>query len=256
MKKYISLSLNAFFLSSVLVGCKSLNNLLYLPKTTPEEWCKMRPCVDLGSFILNEPLGTLLVFLLAFLWIGSGVYFLKDSRGQKSRFWFGISLILGGIGAAQAGISYQAFSYELKCAGLEYCKLTNEFEIGYSLTQAASASAMLSAVALACSKGWFRVGLIWYCILNTIIYLVLTIIGVATLNKVLLSFEVLMLFALPGVLFVLLISGSKYFKTKSKLDGSLFFAAVYFILVGSLLCLLCSRYYPDSMEKWEWILFI
>lgn len=218
-------------LTFLSVSCKKLDTLLYLPKTTPEQWCQMRPCVDMGSFTLNEPLGTFLVFLLAFLWIGSGVFFLKKSYQQRARFWFGISLVLGGIGAFQAGISYQAFSYELKCAGLTYCKLTNGFEIGYSLTQAISVSAMLTAVALACTIGKFRLAVIWYCILNAIIYIVLTIIGIATLNKVLLSFEVLMLFALPGVLFVLLISGKKYFQTKSKLDGSLFWAAIYFILV-------------------------
>ncbi|MCB1178493.1 MAG: hypothetical protein KDK36_12985, partial [Leptospiraceae bacterium] len=224
-------SLFSFLLLSIIAGCRSLDSLLYLPKTTPKQWCEMRPCVDMGSFILNEPLGTFLVFLLAFLWIGSGIYFLKNGQEQKSRFWFGISLVLGGLGALQAGISYQAFSYELKCAGLEYCKLTNEFEIGYSLTQAISVSAMLTAVALACTVGNFRKIVILYCILNAVVYVFITIIGVVNLNKVLLSFEVLMLFALPGLLFVLLISGKKYFQTKSKLDGSLFWAAIYFVIV-------------------------
>ena len=110
-----------------LSGCK-LEALLYEPLTTPEEWCKTKPCIDINGFVFNEPLGSFLVFLLAVLWILLGVYFLRKIDHQQSRFWFGVSLILGGIGAAQAGISYQAFSYMLKCAGREYCLLTNGFK--------------------------------------------------------------------------------------------------------------------------------
>ncbi|MCB1201671.1 MAG: hypothetical protein KDK41_13575 [Leptospiraceae bacterium] len=212
-------------------SCSNLDKLAYIPKTTPQQWCELRPCIDMGGFVLNEPLGSFLVFALAFLWIASGVWFLKKSQEQKSRFWFGISLVLGGVGATLAGISYQAFSYELKCAGLEFCKLTNGFEVGYSVTQAVSASAMLAAVAFALTKGKFRSIVLGYCILNTIVYVGLTIVGLSTLNKTLLSFELLMLFALPSVLFVIAISGPKYFRSKSKLDASLFWAAILFILV-------------------------
>ena len=72
----------------------------------------------------------MLVFLLAGLWVASGVSFLRTRRGQRSRAWLGVALILGGVGAALAGVSYQAFSYELKCAGLELCRLTNGWEVG------------------------------------------------------------------------------------------------------------------------------
>ena len=41
-----------------------------------------------------------------------------------------------------------------------------------------------------------------------------------------------MLFALPGILFVLLISGVSYLKTRSPLDGSLLLAAIFLILVN------------------------
>jgi hypothetical protein len=211
-------------------GCK-LEALIYEPLTTPEEWCKTRPCIDINGFVFNEPLGSFLVFLLAALWILSGVYFLRKLDNQKSRFWFGVSLLLGGIGAAQAGISYQAFSYMLKCAGREYCLLTNGFEVGYSLTQALSVSAMTAAIAYALAKKLLRKIILWYAILNALIYLVITIIGVVMPNKFLLSFEVLMLFALPGILLEIILSGSRYLKNKSPLDASLFMAGVLMILV-------------------------
>lgn len=218
-------------LSSLWMTQCKLDELVYQPKTTPEQWCKMRPCVDLGGFIFNEPLGSFLVFLLAFLWVGSGIYFLKAHREQLSRKWLGVALVLGGLGAAQAGISYQAFSYMLKCQGREFCILTNGFEVGYSLTQTLSVSAMLSAVAIACTTGAFRKAMIYYSILNAIIYTFVTIFGVSGPNAFLLSFEVLMLFALPGILLVLLISGVSYFRSRNALDGSLFWAAILLILV-------------------------
>jgi hypothetical protein len=213
-----------------LSGCK-LEALTYEPLTTPEEWCKTRPCIDINGFVFNEPLGSFLVFLLAALWILSGVYFLRKLDNQQSRFWFGVSLLLGGIGAAQAGISYQAFSYMLKCAGREYCLLTNGFEVGYSLTQALSVSAMTAAIAYALAKYLLRKIILGYAILNALIYVVITIIGVMQPSKFLLSFEVLMLFALPGILLVIILSGIRYLKNQSPLDASLFLAGLLMILV-------------------------
>lgn len=224
----------SFFTIGILhfSGC-NLEELTYKPLTTPEAWCKMRPCIDINGFVFNEPFGSFLVFLLTALWILSGVYFLRKLDDQKSRFWLGVSLLLGGIGAAQAGISYQAFSYMLKCAGREYCLLTNGFEVGYSLTQALSVSAMTAAIAYALAKNLLRKIILLYAILNALIYLVITVIGVVQPNKFLLSFEVLMLFALPGILLVIILSGIRYLKNKSKLDSSLFMAGLLMILVQS-----------------------
>jgi hypothetical protein len=229
---YPSLIRKIFSLFAIfsVVNCK-LEGLLYEPKTTPEEWCKMRPCVDVGGHIFNEPLGAFLVFLLAFLWILSGLFFLKNHDDQLSRKWFGVALILGGIGAGEAGISYQAFSYILKCQDREFCLLTNGFEVGYSVTQAISVSAMLTSVAIACTKGFLRKALMFYCLVNAIVYVIITVMGVSEPNKVLLSFEVLMLFAVPGLLFVILVSGVAYLKSRTPLDASLFMAAILQVLV-------------------------
>lgn len=152
------------------------------------------PCVELRGTVLNEPLGTFLVFFLAALWIGVGGYFLLSRRGRRSRGWLGLALLLGGVGATQAGISFQAFSYQFKCAGRQVCDFTNGFEVGYSLTQAASVSAMVIAVAIACSQGRTRRGVIVYAVLNAVVYFAVATVGVRQPSKLLLSFEVLMLF--------------------------------------------------------------
>ncbi len=213
-----------------ITGCARLDQLAYEPETTPEQWCDQRPCIEVGSTTLNEPLGTVLVFLLAGLWIAAGLYFLGTRRGQRSRGWLGVALILGGIGAALAGVSYQAFSYELKCAGRDLCALTNGWEVGYSITQAVSVSAMLIAVAHACTTGRMRHGLISYATANVVIYLGITVVGVLMPSAVLLSFGVLMLFALPGILIVIIVAARRYRTTQDPMDRSLVVAAV--LLIG------------------------
>jgi hypothetical protein len=216
-------------LALVLAGCGRLGEVEYDPPVTPEQWCNQRPCVDVGGIVLNEPLGTFLVFTLAALWIAVGVGFLLTRRGQASRGWLGVALVLGGLGAAQAGVSYQAFSYELKCAGKQYCTYTNGFEVGYSITQAWSVSAMLIAVAYACALGRARRGVSVYAVLNAAAYCVVALVGVLTASTVLLSFEVLMLFALPGIILVIVLSA----RSHEPASRSIMWAAILLLAVNA-----------------------
>jgi hypothetical protein len=94
-----------------LAGCGRLDELIYAPPTTAQQWCEQRPCIAVAGTVLDEPLGTTLVFLLAGLWLAAGIRFLVSRRDQSSRSWLGIALVLGGIGAALTDISYQAFGY-------------------------------------------------------------------------------------------------------------------------------------------------
>ncbi len=212
-------------LALVLAGCGRLGEVEYDPPVTPEQWCNQRPC----GIVLNEPLGTFLVFTLAALWIAVGVGFLLTRRGQASRGWLGVALVLGGLGAAQAGVSYQAFSYELKCAGKQYCTYTNGFEVGYSITQAWSVSAMLIAVAYACALGRARRGVSVYAVLNAAAYCVVALVGVLTASTVLLSFEVLMLFALPGIILVIVLSA----RSHEPASRSIMWAAILLLAVNA-----------------------
>lgn len=214
-----------------LTGCGRLDELVYDPPVTPQQWCEQRPCVTVGDTVVNEPLGTFLVFALAVLWVAVGVYFLVSRRGQNSRTWLGVALVLGGLGAAQAGVSFQAFSYELKCAGQQVCRYTNGFEVGYSLTQAWSVSAMMIAVAFACTVARGRRVLIWYAVANAVVYCVVLTAGVLIPSKTLLSFEVLMLFALPGVIAVIAVSAVYYRRTHESASRWILWAAILLIVV-------------------------
>lgn len=176
-----------------------MDELTYQPPITPAEWCAQRPCVEMGGVIIAEPWSSALVFLLALVWLGIGVFFLATRHGQRSRTWFGVSLVLGGLAAGSAGISYQAFSYELKCAGRDVCVLTNGYEIAYNLMQVASMSAMVVAVAYALGSARARRAITVYAVLNLIVYIVVTIAGVLVPSAFLLSFELLLIFAVPAL---------------------------------------------------------
>lgn len=189
-------------LGLVLAGCASVPGLDYAPATTPQQWCDQRPCVELGSTVVAEPWSSALVFALALLWIGIGIAFIVGHRGQRSRAWFGASLVLGGIAAGSAGISYQAFSYELKCAGRDVCALTNGFEVTYSLLQVASMSAMVIAVAWALASARALRAITAYAVINVLVYVAVTVAGVLIPSALLLSFEVLLLFAVPALVIV------------------------------------------------------
>ena len=89
---------------------------------------------------------------------------------------------------------------------------------------------MLIAVAYACTSGRLRRGLIIYAGANVVVYLGITLAGVLLPSAVLLSFAVLMLFALPGILIVILVAARRYRTTHDPMDRSLVIAAV--LLIG------------------------
>jgi hypothetical protein len=207
-----------------------MNELLFDPPTTPEQWCELQPCFEIGGLTLTQPLGSFLVYLLAVLWIAAGVYFWRIRDGQRSREWMALALVLGGIGAGLAGTSYQLFGYELKCAGRDLCLWTNWFEVAYMMFQAASSSAMLIAVVYACTTGALRFWLVIYAIGNTVVYLALATYGALTGVRVLISFELLMVFAAPGLLLILVIATVRWLRDRDGMDLAMIGAGVWLIV--------------------------
>ena len=211
-------------------GICDMNELLFEPPTTPEQWCEIQPCFEIGSVTFTQPLGSILVYLLALLWIAGGVYFWRTRDGQHSREWMVLALVLGGVGAGLAGTSYQFLGYELKCADRELCRWTNWFEVAYMMFQAASASAMLIAVAYACTTGALRLWLVIYALASTVAYIVLATYGALTGTRALISFELLMVFAAPGLLCILVIATVRWLRDRGSMDLAMIGAGVWLIV--------------------------
>jgi hypothetical protein len=206
-----------------------MNELLFEPPTTPEQWCEIQPCFEIGGVTFTQPLGSILVYLLAVLWIAGGVYFWRIRDGQRSREWMVLALVLGGIGAGLAGTSFQFLGYELKCEGRDLCLWTNWFEVAYVMLQSASASAMLIAVAYACTTGALRRYLVIYAVANTVAYVALVTYGALTGTRALISFELLLVFAAPGLLFILVIATVRWLRDRDSMDLAMIGAGLWLI---------------------------
>jgi hypothetical protein len=195
--------------------------MLLEPPTSPEQWCALRPCVRLGGVVLDQPFGSALVCLLALLWLYGGWRFWRSRGGERSRFWWACALGLGGVAAALAGTSYQAFGYELKCAGRPLCLRTSRFEVAYLVLQNASTSCIVVAVAHACAVGRLRRRLIQYAALSAVAHGLVTLQGVAQARPFLLSFELLLAFSLPPLAVGLAWNGARAVQQRSALDRAL-----------------------------------
>jgi hypothetical protein len=211
-----------------------LNSIFYGPRVTPKAFCESQPCVNIhlgrADFILNQPTSTVIVYLLGAMWVAAGLYFMRTRANQQSRQWWSIALLLGGAAAIFAGTSYQAFGYEIKCAGREFCVWTSWWEVIYLALQAASMDAMLIAVAYSCVAEKLRKALICYAIANATVYFVVTAIGAFVPVRFMISFELMILFATPNLVIFFILSGWRYRRIKDAMALSLLGAGIWLVI--------------------------
>ena len=222
MKISIRGSLIGFIATSLLTGCTQLDGLPYSPIQTAETWLAIQPWVELRilgrSLILVQPSTSAIVYLLGLVTIVAGFYILRHHEDQRSRLWWGIALLLWGLGALLAGTSYEAFSYQIKCLGRETCVWTSGWEIWYLLFSVASVNAMMIAQAYSCTTGKWRKYLLLYALLNMSLYAITVLTGTLVPVKFQISFELLILFAAPSIVIFLLLNGWRYYKLRQRSD--------------------------------------
>jgi hypothetical protein len=213
------------FLPAILLplsACGQLDTIPYVPVQTPETWLQIQPYLRLGSasssVVLIQPTTSAIVYLLGILTIAAGVHFLKIRGNQLSRVWWGIALLLWGVGALLAGTSYEAFSYAIKCVGHETCLWTSWWEILYLIFSVWSIDAIMLAVAYSSATGKLRKGLSVYAIANGVIYLIIVMIGALIPVKFLISFELLLVVTAPSIIIFFVLNGWRYYGSKFNLD--------------------------------------
>lgn len=194
-------------------------------EVTPQNWCEQQPCVRISLFsrkiTLTQPTSTFYVYLLGLLTIAVGVYFLRIQDNEMSRLWWGVSLLLWGIGAILAGTSYQAFAYEIKCAGRRSCCQTSWFEVIYLMFQYVSMSLMLVAVAYSSMTGLPRMLLFGYAVMSSVGYILITIIGAIVPVKSLITFNLMVWASMPAYIAVFILACWRYFTLKTSMDLAL-----------------------------------
>jgi hypothetical protein len=179
-------------------------SLLLEPNVTPIEYLEGMPTWTISlfgsSFVLIQPSSTFFVYLLGFLMIGLGIRFLRTKKQEQSRNLFGIGLILWGVGTLLAGSSYQAFGYELKCEGLDYCTFTSKFELVYLLITGFSIDFMVAGIAYSSLKAAKRALWIRIALLHSALYFLFLFIGVLIPVYLLITYEFFMAFYLGSFL--------------------------------------------------------
>ncbi len=121
-------------------------SILGSPNISPFEYLQSKPYIEIGSIIILVPSSTVIVYLLGVITIFIGVK-LSKLKEIHQKYW-GIALILWGIGTILAGTSYQGLGYELKCANQELCLFTSWFELSYLYVTALSITIMAYAVSI------------------------------------------------------------------------------------------------------------
>jgi hypothetical protein len=207
-------------------GFSRLKTIRYTdPELTPANWCQVQPCVKIQiasrEMILTQPTSTFLVYFLGLLTIGVGLYFLWIRGSEISRLWWGISLLLWGTGALLAGTSYQAFAYEIKCAGRNSCAWTSWWEVVYLMFQQLSMNAMLVAVAVSCTEGSLQIILWMYALVSAVGYVMLTLVGGIVPVKSLITFNLMVRVSIPILLIFLILNGWRYYMLRDSMDLAL-----------------------------------
>ncbi|MCB8985818.1 MAG: hypothetical protein H6659_18465 [Ardenticatenaceae bacterium] len=180
-----------------LAGCGQLASIPTQPPQTPTDWLASQPYVTftVGEQIIHlmQPTSTFFVYALGLVAICIGLHAWRRCHGQHSRRWWGVALVLWGVGALLAGTSYEGLSYHLKCTGWDVCRWTSGWEVGYLLFSAASINAMVLAQAYACADSRLRRGLLAYGWGNMGLYATAVLLGALAPLQFLISFEFLIL---------------------------------------------------------------
>lgn len=195
---------------------------------TKENWFEKQPGKQVNlfgkEFMLSQPSSTFWVYFLGVLVTIVGIRFLAIQGEELSRYWWGISLILWGVGALIAGTSYQALGYELKAARRDTCSWTTWWEVIYLIFQQVSMNAMTVAIAYSCTSGIYREILIWYSVILSLAYTITTLYGALKPKKSLITFEFMMIVSLPSFILFCVLNTVRYFMYGHAMD---------LILIGS-----------------------
>jgi hypothetical protein len=198
---------------------------------TPQEWLESHWYIQFNDMILAEPSSTFFVFALGFIILLVSLKFIRNINNQKSRLWFSLSMLSWSLSTFSAGVSYQIFSYELKCAGQSVCLWTTPWEIVYLILYVLSVKFLVVGVSVCCGEGKFRHILKRYALMASLLYLIIITIGVMVPDQFLISFENMVLFLVPSYFMMFGLNLVNYLKTKQALDLRLMKAWVGMLLI-------------------------
>jgi hypothetical protein len=215
---------------------------------TPQEWLNSHWYIRWNDIVLAEPSSTFFVFTLAIVILLLSFQFLEKTDHQKSRFWFGLSMLAWSLSTFSAGISYQIFSYELKCAGRTICLWTTQWEIAYLFLYVISVKLLVIAVSHCCGKDRIRKIFLGYTVAMGILYSAILMAGVWLPFQFLISFELMVLFLVPSYLLMFLLNFWNYKKSNRIIDIRFMKAWVGMLMIT----IAYFAFYLSGASGWLW----
>jgi hypothetical protein len=100
------------------------------------------------------------------------------------------------------------------------------------MLQQLSMNAMLAAVAYSCTTGTLQAVLLGYAAMNSLVYVILVIVGALVPVKSLITFELMVWVSAPHLFFFIILNGWRYFTLKDAMH--LVLLGSWFMLVGTM----------------------
>ncbi|MBN2656429.1 MAG: hypothetical protein JXR86_05155 [Spirochaetales bacterium] len=214
-----------------------ISSLNALPETSPADFLASMPYWKIYLFnterILIQPSSTFFVYFLGIIMIAAGIYFLVSRDNKKSRYLWGIGLVLWGISAIAAGTSYQAFGYELKCRGRDICLFTSDFELVYMLLTAYSINYLAAATGYTSLGESGRGRLIIFAVADSIIYTFYLLTGAIIPVRFLISYFGFITFIGPNFILMFILNIRHYLKFRDRLNKRLIGIWIGFLVVNA-----------------------
>jgi len=203
-----------------------------VPFITGEEFLSSQPYITIGDIVLTQPSSTVIVYILGIFIILLGIRFLKKKQDYISRKWWGISMIFWGIGAILAGTSYQAFGYQLKCVGVEYCNFTDWWEIMYLLLTAVSIGMLAIAMSHCVASGKTRKIMKMIAYISVPLYALILTIGSIVPVKFMVTYELFCIFFMPQFVVFFILSIKEYKIKKDFMNKRFIITWILFLLTN------------------------
>lgn len=203
-KTYSTLSILSIVFLWILISIGKLDLIRLEPSMNAQTYLSLSPYITIGTLILQQPSSTFLVMTLALYTFMLGVGYLKKGK-QDFNGYLGINFILWGIGAALAGLSYQAFGTYLNCSHSSYCTFTNGIELSYMMVTVYSINAIILAYRSILPIKLEAI-LQRYVYTHLILFSFYQGLGILLPNRFLVSYEGMLLFLSPSLLILMYLS--------------------------------------------------
>lgn len=205
-------------------------SLLQTPSLTAIEYLALKPYITIGNMIIIVPSSTIIVYLLGIITIYVGIKLSKLEVSYK-KYW-GISLILWGIGTILAGTSYQGLGYELKCSGQTFCLFTSWFELSYLYITALSIAFMAYAVAKKSLNSKYIDTYLTIIVIGFIFYTLSLVFGTIFEIKLWITYEWFLIFFLLYFVSFFVINFKNNKKEPNTLDKKLVFVWMLMLMIN------------------------